>query len=252
MKRFLLILLYICEALIGDEGWYHIELGGGNYGNDGHTKASQIMTVVKKFKEISPEKNYIDDLEEKGLGNYNPDEQFGVLFWTLDELVLRYGPKGVFHLNDLYEEYALIAVERLKDYASQKGYDSITIEPLSGDYQLIHAPAALAKYGRKQYTSAHLKNPEVSFYFERMDGEHLLASVISRAETRALLHQLASLSESGLYLFILNNKYFIPDEEWNEFMDKGVFYYPTSNWQAVPYIFPEGGKIENGIVFHID
>jgi len=37
-------------------------------------------------------KNYIDELEEKGKGDYKPEDQYGVLFGTLDQLVIRNGP----------------------------------------------------------------------------------------------------------------------------------------------------------------
>jgi hypothetical protein len=101
-------------------GWAHLELGAGNYGRDGHTKTSQAMTVLMKIEDVSGE-NYIDHLEEVGRGDYKPEEQYGVLVWTLDELVRRYGDVGVFHVNDLYEEYAIFATQRLMEYAVSKG-----------------------------------------------------------------------------------------------------------------------------------
>src|SRR5438105_4118194 len=69
------------------DGWSHLELGAGNYGADGHTKASQAMTVLMKIMDVSDARNYIDDLDESGDGCYKPEDQYGVLFWTLDELV---------------------------------------------------------------------------------------------------------------------------------------------------------------------
>ena len=33
-------------------------------------------------------------------GEYDPEEQYGILFWTLDELVSCYGEVGVFQIND--------------------------------------------------------------------------------------------------------------------------------------------------------
>src|SRR5579872_6165969 len=99
------------------EGWTHLELGAGNYGPDGHTQCSQKKTVLMRIKQVSALKNYIDELEPKGKGDYKPEDQYRVLFGTLDELVTRNGPVGVFHVNDLYEEYASFATDKLKKYA---------------------------------------------------------------------------------------------------------------------------------------
>lgn len=234
-------------------GWAHLELGAGNYGLDGHTKTSQAMTVLMKIKDVSDEKNYIDDLEEVGRGDYKAEEQYGVLFWTLDELVRRYGDVGIFHVNDLYDEYAIFATQKLMDYAISKGYDSIIIETVPGDYQLIDSEKTLSRYGKAKYSSAHLKNPEVSLFYDRMDGNHFFSSEKSREQTRSMLKNLANLSENGLYLFILYHENFIPLEERTEFMEKGIFYNATNEWNSVPYIFPEGNIIEkdNGRVYQI-
>lgn len=254
----LLFLISLSSLAFGREdeifnGWTHLELGAGNYGPDGHTKTSQAMTVLMKMDEVSNEKNYIDDLEEFGRGDYKPEEQYGVLFWTLDELVRRYGDVGVFHVNDLYEEYAFFATQRLIEYAINKGYDSIIIEAIPGDYQLIDSEQTLSRYGKIKYSTAHLKNPEVSLYNNRMDGDHFYASDKSREQARLMLNNLANLSESGLYLFILYHEAFIPLEERTEFMEKDIFYHATNAWEPVPYIFPEGNVIDKdvGKVFQI-
>jgi len=225
------------------EGWTHLELGAGNYGPDGHTQCSQRKTVVKKLKFVSEAKNYIDELEPSGKGDYKPEEQYRVLFWTLDQLVSRQGPKGVFHVNDLYEEYALFATEKLKNYAHEKGYDSVIIEAVPGDYEKINLRKYLSKYGRKKYDSLHLKNPEVSFFYEGMDGDKFLATEESRQSTRTTLQNLANLSKDGLFLFLLYHDNFIPPEEQKEFVEKGIFYQAVADWEAVPYIFPEGEEI---------
>lgn len=211
------------------------------------------MTVLLKIEKITNEKNYIDELEEFGRGDYKPEDQYGVLFWTLDQLVCRYGPVGVFHVNDLYEEYAIFATQKLKEYAISKGFDSIIIEAVPGDYQLIDSKKTLSLYGKAKYSSAHLKNPEISFYHDRMDGDHLFASVESRERTRSMLKNLANLTENGLYLFILFHEDFIPFEERMEFIEKGIFYNPTNEWESVPYIYPEGNIIEkdSGRVYQI-
>lgn len=238
---------------LGFNGWTHLELGAGNYGPDGHTKTSQAMTVLMKLEQVSNEKNYIDDLEETGKGDYKPEEQYAVLFWTLDELVKRYGDVGVFHVNDLYEEYAFFATQKLVEYAINKGYHSIIIEAVPGDYQLIDSKQTLSRYGQVKYSTVHLKNPEVSLYYDCMDGDDLYASEKSREQTRLMLNRLANLSKSGLYLFILYHKNFIPLEERMEFMEKEIFYHSTDTWESVPYIFPEGNIIDKtvGKVFQI-
>lgn len=235
-------------------GWAHLELGAGNYGPDGHTKTSQTMTVLMKIEDVSNEKNYIDELEETGRGDYKPEEQYGVLFWTLDELVRRYGDVGIFHVNDLYDEYAFFAAQKLMEYALNKGYASVVIEAVPGDYQLIDSEQTLSSYGKVKYSTAHLKNPEVSLYHDRMDGDHFYASDKSREQTRLMLKNLANLSENGLYLFILYHDNFIPLEERTEFMEKNIFYQTTNEWDSVPYIFPEGNVIDKevGKVFQIN
>jgi hypothetical protein len=249
-----IILFFACTLAAEDQvlsGWAHLELGAGNYGSDGHTKASQAMTVLMKIKKISDKKTYIDDLEDAGPGDYNPEEQYGVLFWTLDELIRRYGDVGVFHVNDLYEEYAIYAVQKLKAYAANKDYNSIIIEAVAGDYQLIDAEKTLSPHGKTKYSTVHLKNPEVSFYHDRMDGEDFYSSDQSRLQTRLMLQYLADLSETGLFLFILDHEDFIPLEERMEFMEKNIFYEGTGSWDPVPYIFPEGYIEKAGKVFHI-
>jgi hypothetical protein len=57
----------------------HLELGAGNYGPDGHTQSSQQMTVLMKLKTVSKVKNYIDELEAKGKGDYKAEDQYRVL-----------------------------------------------------------------------------------------------------------------------------------------------------------------------------
>jgi hypothetical protein len=235
------------------DGWTHLELGAGNYGQDGHTKASQARTVLMKFTYVSQARNFIDDLDETGRLDYKPEDQYAVLFWTLDQLVHRFGEKGVFHVNDLYEEYALYAAEKLREYAAAKGYSSVVINAVSGDYQGIDPEKTLAIYGRKKYDSVHLKNPESSLFHYGMDGERFLSSEQTRLETRKLLQQLANLSKEGFFLFVLYHDDFLPAEERMEFFEKGIFYLPTEQWEPVHYVYPEG-KIDpdySGKVFFI-
>lgn len=241
------VLFLLVSSLSSLSAWVHLELGAGNYGQDGHTKASQAMTVLMKFKEVTSARNYIDDLEEVGRGDYKPEEQYRVLFWTLDELVRRYGEVGTFYVNDLYEEYATFATQKLVEYAKSKGYDSIVIEAMPGDYEQMDC-------NNVKYSTVHLKNPDVSFYNNRMDGDDFYSTEQSREETRVMLQNLANLSETGLFLFILDMKDdYIPPEEKIEFIRKRIFYHRTKEWEAVPYIFPEGTVIHKdvGAVFHI-
>lgn len=109
------------------DGWTHLELGAGNYGPDGHTQQSQRKTVLMRLKLLSDAKNYIDELELQGKGDYKAEDQYRILFNTLDQLVERQGSSGIFHVNDLYPEYALFATEKLKKYAEEKGYRSVII-----------------------------------------------------------------------------------------------------------------------------
>lgn len=245
------VCLCLFKSLVGEE-WVHLELGAGNYGRDGHTQTSQAKTVVLKLKEITSEPNYIDELEETGSGDYLPEEQYEILFWTLDQMIQRYGEKGIFHVNDLYEDYAEYATEKLANYAASMGYHSVTIESIPGDYASLDPSRTLAKHGKHSYTSIHLKNPEVSFYYDKMDGDRMYSSVESREEARALLQQLANLADDGLYLFILYHPSFVPLEEHQDFFSRGVFYNQTHKWSPVPYVFPEGDRFANtGQVFFI-
>ncbi len=67
--RFLILILCITFSVFASENWAHLELGAGNYGKTG--------------------------------GKATPDVQYKVLFWTLDELVSRFGPVGVVYINDI-------------------------------------------------------------------------------------------------------------------------------------------------------
>ena len=78
-----------------------------------------------------------------------------------------------------------------------------------------------------------------------MDGDRFYSSEYSR---------LANLSENGLYLFILYHDSFIAIEERVEFMENDIFYHKTSEWESIPYIFPQGQVIDKEIcrVFYIE
>lgn len=226
MKKLIALFLSLPFALFS---WTHLELGAGNYGEEGHTKISQYRTVVMALAYVSEKENYIDHLEETG-SDYDPKEQYAILFWTLDELISRYGVEGTFYVNDLYSEYAAYAAHQLREYAKQKGYDQITIETLPGDYQML---------GGRTFDSVHLKNPEISLFYEGMDGTTFLTSSEKLRETRELLSHLASLSNEGVYLFIIGS--FIPEEE----KESANFYLRTDEWESVPYVYPEGVRVDS-------
>ncbi len=236
------------------DGWAHIELGAGNYGAEGHTKKSIRMTVLMKLTEVSSKRNFVDELPEADFIEYNPKYQYAVLFMTLDELISREGPSGVFHVNDLFKEYADFAVSKLKEYAKVKGYNEVIIESVPGDYEKIDPATTLKQFKRKKYDSVHLKNPEVSFFHYGMDGNNMITSASHRKKSRDTLQSLADLGTKGLYFFPVDYKdYFIPTAEKEEFIDEGLFYLPTNEWGPVAYYFPEGKIIPKiyGRVFFI-
>jgi hypothetical protein len=224
--------------------WAHVELGAGNYGKDGHTKISQEMTVLMEFQFVSETPNYITTLNERDVEPYKPEHQFAVLFKTLDQLVYNKGPFGIVHVNDLFAEYADNAADELKKYASSKGYNNVIIESVSGDYTQIIPRLTLEKYSKTLYDSAHLKNPEVSFYNYGMDGSKMLSDKTSREKARTKLQTLANLSYKGLYFFPIDYEdAFVPRAEKEEFIRKGIFYHKTTDYNPVAYYFPEGGTI---------
>ncbi|NGX26843.1 MAG: hypothetical protein K940chlam6_00768 [Chlamydiae bacterium] len=217
----------IADRLIGNlvfgfDGWIHLELGAGNYGEfGGHSR--------KK-------------------GRFNPEVQYAVLFWTLDELVNRFGEVGVMLINDRKAADIEYAAEKLREYALQKGYSHISVITAPGDYTSTNFSSQLAQYEREYYDSIHLKNPEGHLYGSRRQKE---AFEKHRQSTRAMLQRLADFCYEGLYLFILDIPEFLPEEEKMEFMDQGIFYETTQEWAAVDYYFPNGNVIEGGRVFFI-
>ncbi len=220
-------------------GWTHLELGAGNYGAAGHTQISLKQTVLTKL-EASSKPNFIDKLPLKDEKPYDPRQQFSVLFWTLDEMVKRHGPKGVFHVNDLLPSYAQVAADALSDYAETQGYNQVQIEVIGGDYNFINAEHTLKRLKLKRYDSVHLKNPEISFFTYKLDGNEVISSPDSRRQGRMLLQKFANLSRTGLIFFALKGTRFIPEEEMKEFIEKEIFYKKTDEWEPVPYYFPEG------------
>jgi len=236
--------VYSIDAPITDPYYdyvFHLEAGAGNYGKDGHTKTSQLMTVFSEFTYVSDKPNYLDSLPEYDRVEYKMSEQFAVLFYTLDQLVIKYGPKIVFHVNDLFEQYADSATAALKKYVVVKNYDSVIVESFPGNYTQLKLSDKLGKYGRGFYDSVHLKNAEVSFYNYGIDGDNMVSNEASRARARNTLQHLADFSCYGLYFFQIDySNAFIPKEEYDKFISKGVFYRSTSQWHSLPYVFPTG------------
>ncbi|MGB4192013.1 MAG: hypothetical protein WBJ81_05670 [Rickettsiales bacterium] len=234
-----------------NDHWTHLELGAGNYGLDGHTKISQNKTVLMSFKFVSNEPNYIDKLPLQNSKPHNPFYQYHLLFKTLDDLVLAKGPKGIFHVNDLYKEYATYAAITLKKYSILKEYNQVIIQAVSGDYSKLIAHKTLSQFDKKLYDSIHLKNPEESFYHYGVDGEKFLSNEESRENARNILQKLANLSYKKFNLFI-NPNFYIPSEEREEYIDKGIFYHHSEE-EAVPYVFPEGDIVsaKNSAVYDI-
>ncbi len=235
--------------------WAHLELGAGNYGEDGHTKKSVRKTALMELTYISKTPSWYNLLPEQSVLPLKPENQYFLLFETLDLLVKRQGPNGVFHVNDLIPEHAEYATKCLKKYAKNQGYDNINIETIPGDYLTIRPEQTLEKYGLKWYDSVHLKNPEVSFFNYGMDGDQMLSSAKSRRWARTKLQRLANLSKKGLYFFTLDaGDDFIPKKEKEEYICKGQFYIPTTAWEPVPYYFPEGSITgeEYGRVYFIE
>lgn len=198
----LLRILLFCLFVPLLHAWSHLELGAANYGQ---AKSSQKP--------------------------HDPNVQYRVLFWTVEELVDRYGPEeGIFYVNDLHERACEYCVEKLQDYIEMQGYQ-ISVVSLPGDYQTL-------KWDKPLLDSIHLKNPESRFFK-------------NRTETRAFLSRLASYSKEGLHLFILYSNAYFPKAEKTEFVDQGKFYHPTDEWEPVIYYGPRGHTIENGRVFQI-
>ena len=234
-----MLILSINLTANSNVAWTHIELGAANYGPDGHTQDSQKKTVLAQLT-VTGERNHVDDLEQSGTGDYDPEYQFRVLFNTLDQLVENYGTdEGVFHINDLFKNYVDFAVEALEKYAKQKNYNNLTIEGVTGDYTSIDPTITLAKYDTELYNSAHLKNPEISFYHDHLDGYTLTSTTKSRAAARDRLQKLANLSHSGLYFFPIAYADFVPDIEVQEYIGKNKFYDRSNVWPVMPYVFPE-------------
>jgi hypothetical protein len=209
------ILIFILLFALKGFGWTHLELGAGNYADQ-----------------------YQGD----------PAVQFGVLFWTLDELILRNPAPGLFFVNDINADSANYAAKQLEKYAEQKGYADVRILPLVGDFRVKDFTRDLREYGPELFDSIHIKNPETLFY-----GRHHQKNAESseRKKTRDMLVALANQSKEGLYLFILDVPSFLPTREKEQFIDRGILYQAGDAWSSVDYWHPNGSSIQGGRVFLI-
>ncbi len=220
----LCLFLSSVQLLISFDGWIHLELGAGNYGQNGSC------------------------YKQRGTKKFDPNVQYKVLFWTVDELIERNGPLGVIQINDINKEFMIYTVEKLQEYAENQGYDRLIIEGCSGDYFATDFPSSISKYDRKKYDSIHLKNPEGRIY----SGSGRLKNPGERRQVaRKNLQKVANFSKEGLYFFTLYSSSFFPDIEKREFVDRGIFYQETDQWEAVDYYYPNGEKIPRGKVFLI-
>lgn len=196
LLRIFLLILWI--PLL--HAWTHLELGAGNYG------------------------------ASKGKRTHDPNVQYRVLFWTVEELVDRYGEEGTIYVNDYKEPSCHYCAERLSQYIEMQGYP-IQVIPLVADFRTL-------RWTGSKFDTIHLKNPEPNF-LRKSD------------ETRAFLQRLASYSKNGLHLFILYSDTFFPEREKENFVNQGIFYHPAPDWEAVDYYGPSGHLIQGGRVFHI-
>lgn len=244
----LICTILFCPFLATAAPWFHIELGGGNYGEEGHTQTSQSKTVLKKL-EVTCAPNYVDDLNLIDDYCYVPAYQYRVLFDTLEELIQHHGPEGVFHINDLVPEYTFFAVERLREYAQEKGYTQIIVEAVPGDYANINPRQTLSAYGASLYDTAHLKNPEVSFFHHSMDGDNFHFSDQSIAQARSLLQDLADLAKDGLQLTVILHPNFVPYKEQIAML-QGDFY-EALQAKVHSYVWPEGDQAIPDFMTHV-
>lgn len=115
--------------------WSHIELGGANYGSN-----------------PGVDKTYLPLFYIAG------ENQFNILFNTVDNLIQEKGKTGCLFINDLHKADIDYAIEKLKQFIARKHPDAnIKIIPLPGDYFKLKLPFV---------NSIHLKNPEYQFFTE--------------------------------------------------------------------------------------
>lgn len=102
--------------------WIHIEYAAGNYGNS------------------------------LAFGNLFRSSNYEVLEKTVNVLYSEAGPKGIFFVNDLIEEWAQLAALSLRRYCLERRWKDIEVRVLPGDVTKIAIPYS---------HTAHLKNPRI-------------------------------------------------------------------------------------------
>ncbi len=223
-KTFFLF-LFSFHLLYSFDGWLHLELGAGNYGEKG------------------------DPQDHRTTRPFDPFVQYRVLFNTVDQLIERYGPSGIIVLNDSNIHSLRYAAEQLRLYNEIRGYDRIEIDTIRGNYFNLNPKNLLESYSRKTFDTIHLKNPDQNFF--GVTARRPLLGEKSRAKTREDLQKIANFGTEGLYLFILEEEDYIPVEERTDFMEKEIFYEKTDSWEPVEYHYPTGEKEGPGKVFFI-
>lgn len=212
--RLILPFLALSLTLFSFDGWVHLELGAANYG--------------------PPNKR----------NKTNSKDQLYLLFWTAEQLVEKFGPKGVICVNDLEFDITQWAVDELDKFLTENAYHQIETRNFSGDYTKLDFTSFIREYGKELFDSIHLKNPEANFFGKSFTKQ-------SRQSTRKMLKQIANQGTEGLFLFLVDNDSFIPQEEKNDWMEREIFYQKTNFWQAINYRTIRGKELEGNVVYFI-
>lgn len=150
--------------------WSHIELGAANYGNNPYADPSYSGSGT--------------------LGN----NQFDLLFATIDQLIKTKGNQGIFYINDRHDIAVNFTVEHLTTYLTENHPNNkIRLIALPGDFFSIELPMV---------DSIHLKNPE-TWFFRALDNEIY--------QTR--MQYFAEHAKEGLTLVTYFKHYFLPRVE---------------------------------------
>ncbi len=240
MRPILFSISFCLFAVQVPAAFYHLELGGANYGQEGNTQRGNHLTYSGNGFVI-PKVSFINSLEshsKEAPSEAQTQFQYQVLFDTLDALVERHPNETVvFDVNDLNPEWAKFAAEQMRKHALYMQYKAVVIRDVGGDYTELSAADTLAPYGENLYDSVHLKNTE-AFYAYTIAGESPASSKTSREKARRKLQKLANLSKSGLYFFPIMHDFFFPDAERTDSTAMWHFYGNTSDWKTFPYYFP--------------
>jgi hypothetical protein len=142
LAAFVLILGGKC-AYAGPDGWTHLELGAANYG--------RYATSPKAFENLKK---------------------------TLDEIVSTRGNQGVFYVNDIDQDHAMVAAVALKNYVDKRYPHpkfNITVRVVAANY---HFPDTLPVA-----ESVHMKfSDDLNFNDNEPDPTYHLQNVKRRIE----------------------------------------------------------------------